>query len=57
MLVSGMRKLMILVGTTVGSAVGWWLGRFVGIETAFMVSMVGTGVGMYAGIKIAQRYE
>ncbi len=52
-----MRKLMILIGTTLGSAIGWWLGSFVGMMTAFMVSTVGTGLGMYWGIRAAQRYE
>src|SRR5438128_2552846 len=36
-----------------GYAVGWWLGAPVGIMTAFIASMVGTGVGMYAGRRIA----
>jgi membrane protein YqaA with SNARE-associated domain len=43
-----MTKLMIFVGATVGGAVGWWLGAFVGVFTAFVLSMVGTGAGMYA---------
>ena len=43
-----MKKLIGTVGATVGSAVGWWLGAHVGLMTAFMVSMVGTGAGIYA---------
>lgn len=43
-----MRKLAVFLGATIGGAVGWWLGAFVGTMTAFIVSMVGTGIGIYA---------
>ena len=52
-----MTKLVILLTSTVGSAIGWWLGAKVGIMTAFMVSMLGTGLGIYYGRKAAQHYE
>lgn len=52
-----MRKLLVLVGTTIGGAVGWWIGDGIGIMTAFILSMVGTGLGMYVGIRIARQYE
>jgi len=51
-----MRKLLGIVGATLGSAIGWWLGARVGVMTAFVLSMVGTGVGLYAGYQIAGRY-
>jgi hypothetical protein len=51
-----MKKLLVLVGTTVGGAIGWWIGDRVGIMTAFIMSMVGTGLGMYVGIRIAREY-
>jgi hypothetical protein len=44
-----MSKLLTFLGATVGGAIGWWLGARVGIMTAFIVSMVGTGLGIYAG--------
>lgn len=50
-----MRKLMSFVGTTVGSSVGWWVGAHAGFMTAFMLSMVGFGAGMWYGRKIADR--
>lgn len=50
---TSMTKLIIFVGATVGSGIGWWLGDFVGMFTAFTLSMVGTGIGMYAGHRIA----
>ncbi len=52
-----MAKLFGFIGATVGSYLGWWLGSGAGIMTAFMLSMVGTGVGIYAGRKVAAHYE
>ena len=49
-----MSKLLTLVGASVGGAIGWWLGAHVGTMTAFVVSMIGTGGGVYAGRKIAE---
>lgn len=51
-----MEKLLILITTTVLGTIGWWLGEFVGMFTAFMLSIVGTAVGVYLGRKIAQEY-
>ncbi len=51
-----MGTLMALVGTTIGGALGWWLGARVGMMTAFMVSMVGTGVGLYAARRFVSTY-
>jgi hypothetical protein len=51
------RKLCIFVGATVGSYAGWALGAHAGIMTAYMLSMVGTGVGMYAGHRTAKEFE
>ena len=31
-----MAKLLILLGTTVGGAIGWWVGEHIGIMTAFL---------------------
>jgi hypothetical protein len=49
-----LKKLLILTGTTLGSAVGWWLGADFGIMTAFIVSMIGFGVGMWGGARLAK---
>ena len=51
-----MKKLLSFVGGTVGSSIGWWLGARIGIMTAFMVSTVFTGVGIYAAYRIASYY-
>jgi hypothetical protein len=48
-----MAKLLVLVGTTIFSGIGWWLGARHGIMTAFFVSMIGTGVGIYVGRRAA----
>lgn len=47
-----MTKIIALVTTTVGSSVGWWAGAHVGIMTAFCVSMVGFGAGMWGARRI-----
>jgi len=51
------RKLITLGTTFIGSSIGWWLGAFIGTMTAFLLSIVGLGVGLYAGIRLAQRFE
>jgi len=35
------------LGMSVGGALGWWLGAKVGFMTAFLLSVVGSGVGLY----------
>ena len=49
-----MSKILAVLGATLGGAIGWWLGARVGTMTAFVVSVLGTGVGVYAGRRIAQ---
>ncbi len=44
-----MQALLGFVGAAVLGAAGWWIGDHVGLMTAFMVSTVGSGVGLYAG--------
>jgi hypothetical protein len=53
---SGVNKLMGFLGMTVFGWLGWWLGAFVGIFTAFVLSMVGTGFGLWAGWWVVKRY-
>jgi hypothetical protein len=50
------KKLLVLVVSTLGSAVGWWLGARIGIMSAFLSSMVGLGVGMWVGGRLAARW-
>jgi uncharacterized membrane protein YeaQ/YmgE (transglycosylase-associated protein family) len=52
-----MTKLLGLVGATAGGAIGGWIGaQLGGTMTAFVLSMVGTGAGMYGGARIARHY-
>ncbi|HEX9582423.1 MAG TPA: hypothetical protein VF970_15065 [Gemmatimonadales bacterium] len=51
-----MGKVLAFIGATFGGALGWWLGDRVGLMTAFLLSMVGTGAGMYAGVRFARQY-
>jgi len=48
--------LLIVVVSTVFGAIGWWLGAFVGVFTAFVVSTIASGVGIYVGRRLAQEY-
>jgi hypothetical protein len=52
-----MRTLLAFVGMTLGSYVGWWLGDQVGLVTGCVVSVIGMGIGLYAGRRLWQRYE
>ncbi len=51
-----MAKVLSMTGSFVFSSVGWWLGAYVGTMTAIMLSIVGIGVGMYLGRRIAADY-
>lgn len=51
-----MERLMGLVGATAGSLAGWYLGELVGFTTAVVLSMVGTGFGLWAGRRLTQRW-
>jgi len=48
-----MTKILGLTGSFVGGSIGWWAGAFFGTMTAFMLSIVGTGFGLYVGRRIA----
>jgi uncharacterized membrane protein YbhN (UPF0104 family) len=50
-------KMMNFIGATVGGSIGWWAGQRVGFMTAFMLSIVGTGLGVYAGRRAAAHYD
>jgi hypothetical protein len=48
-----MGKLLGFVGASLAGSIGWWMGAPVGFMTAFFLSMIGTGLGMYAGRRLA----
>lgn len=47
-----MTKLIYLTMTSIGAALGWWAGAFVGIGTAMALSTVGSCVGVYAAWRL-----
>lgn len=52
-----MTRLLVLIGATVGSTLGWWVGAPLGLMIAFILSMIGFGFGMYAGTTLARRWS
>ena len=49
-----MAKLLGFIGATVGGTLGWWLGGHVGVMTAFLLSVCGSGLGLYGGRQVAR---
>ena len=54
-----MVKLCIFAGTTIGGYAFWFLGEKLGLDFVgcFLLSGLGSLVGVYAGWKVAQRYK
>jgi len=52
-----MKAVLAIVGTTLGSYVGWWLGSYGGFALACFASLIGTGVGLYAARRAWQAYN
>lgn len=51
-----MKRLAALIGMSVGGWVGWKIGALASFFTAFIVGMVGTGVGLYMVNRLENRY-
>ncbi len=51
-----MGKLVSFIGMTLGGAVGWYAGIYFGFMTAFVLSCVGTGVGLFVARRAARQY-
>jgi len=51
-----MKKIIIAAATIIFSWLGWWLGYQFNFFAAFILSMVGTGVGLYAGKQFTNMY-
>lgn len=49
-----MAKMLNLIGMTIGGWLGWAVGAKVSIFTAYVVSMVGTGVGLYVSMRVTR---
>jgi hypothetical protein len=50
-----MKRLIGLIGASMGSALGWWIGSQIGLMTAFLVSTLLTGLGLYYATRIARQ--
>lgn len=46
-----MKSILNLMGMTIGGWIGWAMGAQVSVFTAYVVSVVGTGLGLYAAIR------
>lgn len=51
-----LNRLLIALCTFVLGSLGWYIGERVGLFTAFALSMVGTGAGIYVGRRFAQQW-
>ncbi len=51
-----MHRLLITLCTFVLGSLGWYAGEQVGVFTAFVLSMVGTGAGVYVGKQLGDRW-
>jgi len=49
-------KLFIFIGTNVGASLGWAAGEPFGMMAAFIVSGIGSALGVYAGWWAARRW-
>ena len=50
-----MSRLPSLFGMTIGGWLGWQLGILISIFTAFVIGMVGTGLGLYVSQRVSKR--
>jgi hypothetical protein len=46
-----MRTIIGWLSATIAGGVGWWLGAFVGLVVAMIVSAIAGGVGLYYGYR------
>lgn len=51
-----MTRIFSMLGASVGGTVGWLLGAKVGLLTGYMLSVLGTGLGMYYAVRLARNY-
>jgi hypothetical protein len=50
-----MKRILDLIGMSAGSWLGWMVGAWISFFTAFLLSMIGLGVGLYATRWITKR--
>ncbi len=52
----GMIRFVMFVGLTIGGGIGWWIGSYVGIWTALLVSTIGSLAGIYVVYRLTRDY-
>jgi hypothetical protein len=50
------RGILYLVLSTIGGALGWWLGSRLGVFGAFFLSLIGTAAGVYFATRISRYF-
>ena len=50
------KTLAYLIGSTIGGAIGWWIGAKFGTMSAYMLSTLLGGVGMYYAHKWSKEH-
>ena len=50
-----MKRLLDMIGLTIGGYLGWMVGAWISFFTAFVVGMIGTGLGLYAARRLGRR--
>jgi uncharacterized protein YcfJ len=51
-----MKKIIIVLSVSIGGWIGWRLGEYAGVMTAYFLSVVGGAAGLYIGRKIMRNY-
>jgi len=52
-----MKAIVIICISSITGWVGWWLGYHFGLFTALVLSMIGSGAGIYYGRRFNQMYD
>lgn len=55
-MVVAVTKLLGFIGLTIGGWIGWSVGAHVSLLAAVLLSIVGTGMGLYLGRRVARDY-
>jgi len=50
-----MKKIIIIISTTLFGWIGWAAGERIGFMTAYFLGCIGSGVGLYLGIRLDKR--
>jgi TM2 domain-containing membrane protein YozV len=52
-----MKKIILFISVSLFGYIGWWCGAAIGgIMTAYLLSLVGSLVGVILGVRINRRY-